>query len=197
MALELIHVYKNFGDKNVFTNLNLSFAEKKVTSVMGPSGSGKTTLINLMLGIYRPDYGELRGFRNKQFSVVFQEDRLLEHKNGINNILFAVRNPKAHEECAWGLMMDCGLSEDAYKKTAEYSGGMKRRLSLCRALITDFDVLILDEPFKGLDETLKPKIMRMVQKRCADKTVIIVTHDKSEAAYFGSEVIDITNPPCV
>jgi len=195
MALELIHVYKNFGDKNVFTNLNLSFSEKKVTAVMGPSGSGKSTLINLMLGIYRPDYGELKGFKDKRFSVVFQEDRLLEHKNGINNILFAVRNPKVHEARAWELMMDCELSEDAYKKTRDYSGGMKRRLSLCRALISDFDVLILDEPFKGLDEALKPKIMDVVQKHSAYKTVILVTHDKSEAVYFGGRIIDITNPP--
>ncbi|MCL2397939.1 MAG: ATP-binding cassette domain-containing protein [Defluviitaleaceae bacterium] len=195
MALELRHIYKNFGDHNVLTNLSLFFPENRVTAIMGPSGSGKTTIINIIAGLQTPDHGEIAGLRGHKFSMVFQEDRLLEHRSGLNNVLYVLPRPKAHETRALELLNQAGLAQDVYKRARDYSGGMKRRLALCRALAADFSLLILDEPFKGLDAALKPKIMAMVKTRAAEKTVILVTHDKEEAAFFGSRIIDITNPP--
>ena len=193
MAIELKNIYKNFGDKNVFTNLNLVLRERQFTAIMGPSGSGKTTLVNLLCGLLVQDYGEILGLGGHKISVVFQEDRLLEHRNGLANLLYVLRNPTAQEARAWELLAQAGLAGDAHKRSRDYSGGMKRRLSLCRALIADFSVLILDEPFKGLDANLKPKIMRMVKELCAEKTVILITHDISEVNFFNCPWVDITS----
>ena len=193
--LEARHIYKNFGDKNIFTNFNLIFPEKGFMAIMGPSGYGKTTLVNLILGILKPDHGEILGFEGKEIAVVFQEDRLLEHKSGLDNILFVLQKSTAANDAVWEMLARTGLAEDAHKPAREYSGGMRRRLALCRALATNFDILILDEPFKGLDTALKPEIMALVKEKCRDKTAILITHDKDEADFFDSCIVDISNLP--
>jgi len=195
MAMELRHIYKNYGEQNIFTNLNLILSEIGFTTIMAPSGYGKTTLVNMILGITKPDHGEIMGFDGKYIAAVFQEDRLLEFRSGLENMLFVLRSPTAADiESAWQLLTQAGLAEDAHKPAREYSGGMRRRLALCRALLTPFDLLILDEPFKGLDAALKPAIMAMVKQKCAGKAAILITHDKDEAEFFDSTVIDISNP---
>jgi len=187
------HVYVNFDDNNVFANLNIDFRLGQPTAVMGPSGSGKTTLINMLCGFVKPDYGVIEGLDALKISVVFQEDRLLEHLCGLENILYVLKNPKQHIGLAKALLNEAELYKDAYKLAKYYSGGMKRRLALCRALAADFDLLILDEPLKGLDTTLKPKIMNMIRKRSANKTVIFITHDREEAASLNCPIVEI-NP---
>ena len=172
MAIECVHIYKSYEDENIFTNLNLSFAHGFMAAIMGKSGRGKTTLINLIAGFLEADYGEIRGIAGMRLSMVFQEDRLLEHLSGLDNLLI-VENDR---ERALQLLAKAGLADDANKKSAEYSGGMRRRLALCRALMIDFDFLILDEPFKGLDEKIKPQIMEMTRAATMDKTAILVTH---------------------
>ena len=194
MTPELKHIYKNFGEKNIFTNFSLTFPNVGFTAIMGPSGYGKTTLINLILGIVPPDHGEILGFADKEFAVVFQEDRLLEHKSGLDNVLFVLRNATVGANAAYRIMAQMGLAEDAHKKARDYSGGMKRRLALCRALVTNFDMLILDEPFKGLDAAQKPGIMELVKQSCRGKAAILITHDKQEADFFNSYVVDISDP---
>jgi len=191
MAIRLKHVYMNFDETNVFTNLNLDFRKGRPTAVMGPSGVGKTTLINMLCGFLTPDYGEIVGLNALKISVVFQEDRLLEHLCGLENILYVLKNPKQHVKTAKALLDEAGLLEDAYKLAKYYSGGMKRRLALCRALAADFDLLILDEPLKGLDAALKPKIMDMIRRHSMDKTVIFITHDRAEAESLNCPIVEI------
>ena len=193
MAIELVNIYKNFGSQNIFTNLNLRLEDGEFSAIMGPSGSGKTTLINLVCGLTLPDYGRVVGISGRKIAVVFQEDRLLEHRSGLANIQYVLQNPQQSELLIWELLAETGLAEDAHKQARDYSGGMKRRLSLCRALAYDADVIILDEPFKGLDAGIKPGIMAMVKARCANKTTLLVTHDAAEAAYFGCKIIDIAD----
>jgi NitT/TauT family transport system ATP-binding protein len=195
LKFEFRHIYKNFGEKNVFANFNLKFPKMGFVAIMGPSGYGKTTLANLILGIQKPDHGELLGFEGKVISAVFQEDRLLEHKSGLDNILFVLRNTAADRDAAWEMLARTGLAEDAHKLARDYSGGMRRRLALCRALVTDFDMLILDEPFKGLDAALKPEIMALVKQKCKGKAAMIITHDRDEAEFFDSYIVDISDPP--
>ena len=192
MAIELRNIYKSFGDKTVFRNFNLILPNKQINIIMGPSGSGKTTLVNMLCGLLLPDYGKISSSPGHTISVVFQEDRLLEHLSGLKNILYVSKNPKIDEGLAWDLLNEAGLAEDAYRRAGNYSGGMKRRLALCRALAADYSLLILDEPFKGLDTELKPKIMNMVKRRNTKKTVLIITHDASEAEFFGTESVEIT-----
>jgi NitT/TauT family transport system ATP-binding protein len=185
MAIEFLNVHKSFGDKVVFDDLNLVLQKNEAHVIMGPSGFGKTTLVNMLLGLEKPDSGHISNADKMRISVVFQEDRLLEYKSGLNNILF-VNNDT---DSAINLMKLVGLEEDINKKVREYSGGMKRRLCLCRALAIDFDLLVLDEPFKGLDDDTKLKVMEIVKQHTVSKTVILVTHDKTEAEFFGGNMI--------
>jgi NitT/TauT family transport system ATP-binding protein len=147
---------------------------------------GKTTMANILAGILRADEGEVVGAEGKEFSFVFQEDRLLEWDSAVENLLFV----KNDSERAIELLASAGLLDSANKKTAELSGGMKRRVCICRALIADYDVLILDEPFKGLDVEIKNMIMEMV-KSYSHGIVICITHDMSEAEFFGGEIVNL------
>jgi len=191
MPIQLRHIYKSFGDHNVFTNLNAIFNYNSATAIMGHSGCGKTTLANLLARFIYPDYGEIRGLDSLRVSMVFQEDRLLEQCNALENLLFVTRYPSRNIAHAKHLLEEAGLRYEANekrKKAREFSGGMKRRLSLCRALMIDFDLLILDEPFKGLDAKLKPQIMDMVRRYSKGKTLILITHDEEESRFFKAEI---------
>jgi len=181
--IKLIDIYKRYDDKPVLNNVTLTFSEG-ITCIMGPSGVGKTSLAYIIAGLVTPDSGQIIGIDNKKISMVFQEDRLLEWENVINNLLFVKKN----RDLAKQLLIEAGLKDNIYKKTSALSGGMKRRVCICRALIADYDILILDEPFKGLDINLKPSIMQMVKKYSEGKIVICITHDLAEARCLGNVV---------
>lgn len=179
--IRLTDICKSFGDKRVLENVSLSF-DVGVTCIMGPSGKGKTTLANIIAGLIPPDSGEISGLEDKKVSMVFQEDRLLEWETAIKNLLFVRKDT----EEAKRLLTAAGLADSMYKKASELSGGMKRRVCLCRALIAEYDLLVLDEPFKGLDSGIKHDVMKMVLDNTVGKTVICITHDHSEAEFLGS-----------
>lgn len=185
MRIELKNISKAFAEKPVLRDVSMSFGEG-ITCVMGPSGIGKTTLANIIAGLVPPDSGEILGADNAKISFVFQEDRLLEWETALMNVLFVKNN----RERAIELLTEAGLAESIHKKAAELSGGMKRRVCLCRALIADYDVLILDEPFKGLDVELKPAIMNMV-KLHATGIIICITHDAAEAEFLGGGLVNL------
>jgi NitT/TauT family transport system ATP-binding protein len=176
--IELKNICKAFGEKEVLHDVSLTFREG-ITCVMGASGIGKTTLANIIAGLAAPDSGEVIGTRDKKISMVFQDDRLLEWETALSNVLF-VNNDR---DRAIALLTEAGLADSLHKKTAELSGGMKRRVCLCRALIADHNMLILDEPFKGLDNELKPSVMNMV-KTHANGIIICITHDRTEADFL-------------
>ncbi|MCL2577635.1 MAG: ATP-binding cassette domain-containing protein [Defluviitaleaceae bacterium] len=183
--IKMKNIYKSFGELQVLRDISMDFNEG-ITCLMGQSGVGKTTLVNIVAGILSPDSGEIIGTEGKKISVVFQEDRLLEWETALTNVLFVNNN----RERAVELLMQAGLSENLHKKTAELSGGMKRRVCLCRALIAEHDILILDEPFKGLDSEIKISIMQMV-KNHAKGITICITHDQSESEFLGGEIKNI------
>ncbi|MCL2200304.1 MAG: ATP-binding cassette domain-containing protein [Defluviitaleaceae bacterium] len=180
MAIELKNIRKSFDDppQQVLQGVSFTFHEG-ITCLMGASGIGKTTLINIVAGLVKPDSGEIIGMEGKKISMVFQEDRLLEWETTLTNVLL-VKNDKP---LATKLLTQAGLGDSLTKKTSELSGGMKRRVCICRALIADYDVLILDEPFKGLDAELKPVIMQMV-KDYSHGIVICITHDPTEEEFL-------------
>ena len=173
---------------NGFTH---EFADGSFTCIMGKSGSGKTTLMNLLMGIIPPDGGTISG-SDVRMSAVFQENRLCENLTVISNLRLVLgRKPdRAQLEAELDAV---GLSGCADKPVHELSGGMKRRTALVRALLAEYDVLFLDEPFKGLDETTKLTVMEYCKKKTAGRTVILITHDRTEAEFFGCEII-MTDP---
>jgi len=183
-VVTLKNVCKNYNGKTVLENVNLTL--EQTTGLMGQSGIGKTTLLNIIAGLVKPDTGEITGIESKKISFVFQEDRLLEEETALKNLLFV----SADKERAISLLTQAGLAESLHKKTAKLSGGMKRRVCICRALIADYDVLLMDEPFKGLDEEIKLKTMHMVKDNLRENaTVLLVTHDQAEADFFGGKVV--------
>ena len=166
------------------------FPEGKISSVMGPSGAGKTTLLMLIAGLSAPDAGEITGVPER-VSFVFQEDRLCEDFSAVANVRLVTGKRMKDEEIREELLR-LGIPEESLSQPVrEFSGGMKRRVSIARAILYAPDLMLLDEPFKGLDEDLRRNVMDELLEKLRGKTVILVTHDPEEAEYMGGEIIQL------
>lgn len=189
---ELVGITKRFGDKQVLNNLSLSFPSGQITCLNGPSGVGKTTLFRIISGLIKPDSGTVIGLpQDGRIGYVFQEDRLCEEFSVIENIALVGGNCSGKDKIMEHLAM-LGLTDDADRKVSELSGGMKRRVAIARAICYDAPMLLLDEPFKGLDAKLKDSVIEYVLEETKGKTVIIITHDPSESEMMGVDsVIEI------
>ena len=155
---------------------NLSFtAGVGVTRILGRSGAGKTTLLRILLGLDQPDSGSLFG-TNCRWAAVFQEDRLLGHLDAEDNLRFALGSAY-NAAAAKTLLGELGLADVGSKPICEYSGGMKRRLALARALLAPSNALILDEPFTGLDEENRSIALRCILHAAQTKPVLLASHE--------------------
>lgn len=178
---------KSYHGKVVFKNLNMTIQCKRTTCIMAPSGAGKTTLLRILMGLECADSGSITGLEQRRFSAVFQEERLCEYMTAVENIRLVT---PTLENAAVLLEMDrIGLKNCASQPVSELSGGMRRRVSILRALFAEYDILFLDEPFKGLDDALKGQVIAYVKGKTRDKTVICVTHDRQEALALEAERI--------
>lgn len=185
----LRNLSKSYGENLVISDLNLNIKSGVTTCLMGPSGCGKTTLLRLIAGLEKPDSGEIMSEARK-ISYVFQEDRLSEDFSVISNIRFVVGKTMNSEDIR-NLLKEFELGDVIDKPVRELSGGMKRRVAIARALSATYDLLILDEPLKGLDEKLKQHVMEVIKNHTKGKTVIYVTHDSTEADVMGARVITL------
>lgn len=184
------HLTKHFGEKNVLSDLSFSIKKGSVTAIMAASGAGKTTLLRILLGLETPDSGSLTLNETPRISAVFQEDRLCENLSPLSNIRLVTGNTVPKSEILAALS-SLGLSDSVGQPVRELSGGQKRRIALLRALLAPWDLLLLDEPFKGLDPESKKTAMDYVLKSANQKerTVLLVTHDPFEADYMADTVI--------
>lgn len=187
MALQAINVTKKYGENIVLNNFSYNFSDSGYTCIMGQSGCGKSTLLLILMGLVKPDSGEVRGGPAK-ISAVFQEDRLCENLTVLANLRLVFGKSRNAELLA--ALSEIGLDGCENQPVRELSGGMKRRLALLRALLAEYDVLFLDEPFKGLDSCTKARVMQLCRDKTAGKSVILVTHDKGEADFFGENLIE-------
>ena len=148
--LKLNNICKSFGDKIILNDFSYNFKESGIVVVKGPSGCGKTTLLRLIAGLEKKDSGEI--IANGVISLLFQEDRLLPWLSAIENItcVMAGKSAKKKKE-AKKLLELVGLKGEENERIENLSGGMKRRVAFARALALSPDVLLLDEPFNGLD----------------------------------------------
>ena len=165
---------KTYGDHVVLHNLFFT-AGVGVTRILGRSGAGKTTLLRILLGLDQPDSGSLFG-TNCRWAAVFQEDRLLGHLDAEDNLRFALGSAY-NAAAAKTLLGELGLADVGSKPICEYSGGMKRRLALARALLAPSDALILDEPFTGLDEENRSIALRCILHAAQTKPVLLASHE--------------------
>lgn len=179
------------GEHPVLVDFCMEIPDGGAIAVMGASGSGKTTLLRILLGLEKPNSGEILGLNNKRFAVVFQEDRLLQHRTARQNVeipLIGTQIEKTNvHKIAGTALRDVELNEFEDFSVRELSGGMCRRVALARAIAfarsgLGRDAAILDEPLKGLDNAMKKRIVPGFIDAFA--TRVIITHDENEAELF-------------
>ena len=180
----LSHLYKSYDGAPVLVDFNAVLAPGTVTALMAPSGAGKTTLLRILMGLDKPDSGTVSGLEGLRIGTVFQEDRLCPALGPVENIRLA--NPAVSPERAAEALRGVGLGDALSKRAEEMSGGMSRRVAILRALMADCDLLLLDEPFRGLDAETKELVMQDARRRFEGRTVLLVTHDSSELAPLGA-----------
>ena len=188
----LLHdVSKSFGNHTVLRNVNMQFPHASCTALRGPSGVGKTTLLRLIAGLDKPDSGQITGGGICQCSMVFQETRLFPWLSAADNIRCVLPDRHDPNRVAQTLLEAVELPDDGHKYPAELSGGMQQRVAIARALAADRPVLLLDEPFRGIDRDLKFRIISRLQTMCHAKTLILVTHDPEEITALANQTRDL------
>ena len=184
MAIELDHISKSIDGRKILHNLSVTIAVPGITCFMGPSGVGKTTLLHILMALTTPDSGSIKGLEHMRTAAVFQEDRLLPWCTALENAAIAL--PREKHAYATKALQQVGLQDDMHKKTDELSGGMQRRVAIARALAVQPSLLILDEPFAGLDEELHLDILRLFRDLGKEIAIVLVSHDPYDAEYLGA-----------
>jgi len=200
MSLEIKGLYKRYGEVEIFRDFNIIFPEGMITCILGPSGCGKTTLLNILGNIISPDSGTLEGFEGKAVSYIFQEPRLLPWKSVRGNIEFVLdRNmlPEERKKITDRFIRLVELEEFADYFPAKLSGGMRQRVAIARAFAYPSDIILMDEPLKGLDIKLKLNLIQTFSRVWKEerRTVIFVTHDVDEALLLGNEIVVFSRAP--
>ena len=173
-------------EKTVFDGLNL-ISNSRIICLMGPSGCGKTTLLHILAGLLKPCGGTVSDFP-ENISIMFQEDRLLPWLNAYENVaLVRSGNPswKGQDDSVAEILKK--LDIDPAMDIGSMSGGMKRRVALARALAFESEALLLDEPFKGMDEDLVQRAADLIKAQ--DKITVVSTHSEAEARALGAEIV--------
>ena len=186
MDILMEKINKSYGDKEVLRDFTTKFEEGTVTFITGESGIGKTSIIRILMGLESYQSGRISGLEGKKISVVFQDDCLCDKLSLDKNLSMVIDGQQVKEQYLDRLLGIFGLEGYRHKRVAELSGGMKRRLAILRAILYPHNLMIMDEPFKGLDEENKKLVMGQVGKSLVGKTAIIVTHDKTEIDFFRS-----------
>ena len=196
----------SFGYKrgiNVLSGFTLEVPDSGRVCLFGKSGCGKSTVLRLAMGLAKPGSGRITGTEGLAVSTVFQEDRLIPWKTVLENVaLFADGTERAASDGTERAAADpadraayylraLGLGDVLQSFPGELSGGMKRRVALARALAHNFDMLVLDEPFTGLDEAAKRNAIELVSRETAGKMLLLATHDLLEAEALGAEIIEL------
>ena len=160
-------------------NLSVTLPDQGVVAVLGPSGSGKSTLLKLLAGLLVPKEGKVVGLERKKASMVFQEDRLLPWYTALENVTLVCKN----RELATSMLEQVELMQHLSVYPDALSGGMQRRVAIARALAFGGDMLLLDEPFQGLDAELKTRLTDRMRRMFP--LIVIATHQRNEAEALG------------
>ena len=170
--LSIDNISFSYGENPVLENFSLSVGDGERICLFGKSGCGKTTLLRIILGLEKAQQGSVTAGRDIKYSAVFQEDRLLPFKTVLQNITLI----GADEQTALSHLAAMGIRDCADKYPSELSGGMRRRAAIARALSAEYDCLVLDEPFSGLDIENIRKAAEHISECLSGKTLILVTH---------------------
>lgn len=190
MDITLCALSKRYGEREVLRALSASFPAGRISCIMGPSGCGKTTLLRLLLGLELPDSGSILG-ASLPTAAVFQENRLFEDFSALSNVaaVLARRTPR---DAIAAQLCRLGLDGALHSPVRSLSGGMQRRVALARALLAPAKLVLLDEPFTGLDVATRQQALLFVQEQSLGKTVLLVTHEQQDASFFQAEVLHLS-----
>ncbi len=174
--IELKNLTVSFGGKRVIDDVSLIFPKNGLVVISGPSGCGKTTFLRTLMGLQKYK-GEIKMERNTVFSAVFQESNLMPWLTAVENVAAVTDINDDNINKAKNLLFDLGFNDDdVRKRPAELSVGMMRRVAAARAMMIDADVLILDEPFAGLDDDNISVVSDLLLSKRDKQLVILVTH---------------------
>ncbi len=189
--MELSHVTFGYPDRMLLQDFSLSLPPGETIAVMGPSGCGKTTLLRLMAGLEKPLSGSRTGIPPEGVSMVFQENRLVPSLTVLENL--ALVSPRSSRKALLSLLAPLGLAGEGDCYPAALSGGMARRVAIARAAALGSSLLLLDEPFTGLDPENRERAAAFLRERFAGAAVAAVFHHREEAELLGAR--SITIPP--
>ncbi len=191
MSFGLKHVSFSYGNAAVCADLDWTLPETGAVCLWGPSGCGKTTLLRLLAGLERPEQGEVTLPGAGRVAVVFQEDRLLPWMTALENVMLPGTDRQRAEE----MLRALGLEAAMHRLPAELSGGQQRRAAIARALTAEADLLLLDEPFNGLDEASWRLAAPLVLARAREIPVVLVTHVAQHAEALQAEILKLEQTP--
>ena len=190
MSIIITDLCKTFDDNEVLKNVNITLKDNSIYCLMGSSGIGKTTLLRILMGLERADSGSVSGIDTKSISCMFQEDRLIPYLSAIDNVRIVLHGKNNRDEIRNNLLSI--LPDDSLDiPVSSLSGGMKRRVALARALSYPGKLIILDEPFTGLDKNTKLNVIDYILKMRNNRTLLIATHGTYDANLLGAEIIKL------
>ena len=189
--IELKNIDLSYGEQKVLSGFSFTLADGEKATLMGRSGVGKTSVMKLILGLIRPDSGSVTVPKSVRFGAVFQEDRLIEELSAVANCRLVLPK-KEHKEKVRELLLRLGLDENiSIKPVCELSGGERRRVTIARALLAPHGVLLLDEPFKGIDAETLPAVIAAVAED--PSPLLLITHSPDEAAALGCRIVTLAH----
>ena len=181
-----------YGEKLVLDHFSLDLPARGITALSGPSGCGKTTLLRVMAGLARPQEGTVDGLDLARTAFLFQEDRLLPWRTTAQNIADVLPRSRRQEAAQWLAFAELEGEADAYP--AALSGGMARRLALARCAALGGDMLLLDEPFAGVDPARTGRLMDRL--RALEVPVVLASH-QAIVLDACDTVIELEGPPLI
>ena len=189
MTLTLDHLQKSYGPLSVLRDCSFTFEDGGIYCLMGPSGSGKTTLFRILMGLEKADAGAVRFDKpSPKISAVFQEDRLCETFSPVENLRFILGKTVPEGEIRREL--SSLLPEESISRPVfTLSGGMKRRTAVCRAMTDPSHLIIMDEPFTGLDSETKKQVVEYIKSRQRGRLLIMSTHQEEDVHLLGGELV--------
>ena len=184
-SLKLMNICKSFDERKVLENISLQINPSDVICIMGESGSGKSTLLRIIAGLLKADKGDFITEMNISPGIVFQDGRIFEELNPIQNIRLISDKSENEIICHLRQLLD----EKSLKlPVSNLSGGMKRRVCICMAIISKSNILVFDEPFSALDSVNKSKTVDYINKYKGERAVVMTSHQQEDAELLSATI---------